>query len=197
MNLLLKHGALATAASLAACAGHAVQTALPPQIAPAANQVLALTVAARGVQIYECRAGSDGARGQWAFVAPDAELLDAAGRTIGRHGAGPHWTFDDATPAARAVPGRVTARVTGSAPAPQADAIAWLRLEAPAGAAGGARTVLRIHTRGGQAPGAPCEGSEFGRRVRVPYGADYLFYTPRSDTAAASIDSTSPRSWKQ
>ena len=51
--------------------------AVPPQLQPAANESLALIVAATGVQIYECRAKKEPAAGnEWAFVAPEADLLD-------------------------------------------------------------------------------------------------------------------------
>lgn len=175
--------ALLTAAQLAACAGTPTSAAqppaaLPPAIAAAPDQVLRLTVAARGVQIYECRATQAGGGHAWAFVAPEAELFDAAGRTVGHHGAGPHWTFDGGT--------RVIGRVTGRADAPQAGAIPWLRLEAPVptpGAApgrdGGLRSIQRIHTAGGLAPARGCDAAGTGRRVRVPYTADYLFYGGR------------------
>jgi Protein of unknown function (DUF3455) len=40
-----------------------------------------------GVQIYACTAANDGAK--WVLKGPDAKLLDAAGKTIGSHFAGP------------------------------------------------------------------------------------------------------------
>jgi len=55
-----------------------------------------MIVAARGVQIYECRVRKDAGAGyEWAFVAPEAELFDAKGNAIGRHGAGPTWQATD------------------------------------------------------------------------------------------------------
>jgi len=196
MKTLQRRLALAAASLLAACAGGPAPVAAPkpagtpPAVVPAAiatapDQVLKLAVAARGVQIYECRAAA-GNRHEWAFVAPEAELLDAGGRTVGRHGAGPHWTFDGGTPQAATFPGRVTARVTGRADAPRAGAIPWLRLEAPAttpsaapAEGGDLRSIQRINTSGGLAPADGCQPADAGRRVRVPYTADYLFYGER------------------
>lgn len=163
--------------------------ALPAAIAAPADQVLKMRVAARGVQIYECRAATGGWHA-WTFVAPEAELLDASGRTVGHHGAGPHWTFSEGVPPgafdAGAVQGRITGRVTGRAEAPRAGAIPWLRLEAPEptpsaapGPEGEVRSIQRIHTDGGLAPAEPCGAAEAGRRARVPYTADYLFYGQR------------------
>lgn len=165
-------GAMA-AATLVACASR--PPALPPALTPAASLELALTVPARGVQIYECRqAGVEAPR--WAFVAPEAALLDAQGRAIGRHGAGPHWTFEGGP----SITGRVAAR--GDAPAP--DAIPWLLLDAqtkattaPApGPLRAVRQIVRTNTHGGAAPEGGCDASALGRQLRVPYTADYLFY---------------------
>ena len=45
-----------------------------------------------GQLTYECRpkAGTDGAH-EWAFVAPDAALQDASGKTVGKYYGGPTW----------------------------------------------------------------------------------------------------------
>ena len=76
----------------AACAS--TPLVVPDTLRPATSETLATTVGARGVQIYECRARKDGGV-EWAFVAPDADLLDAQGTAIGRHGAGPYWQAAD------------------------------------------------------------------------------------------------------
>ena len=72
---------LAAAAALALFAGCATTTRLevPPALAPAASEMLAMVVPARGVQVYECRERAIGAGG----VAP-AEGCDRAsiGRTL-------------------------------------------------------------------------------------------------------------------
>lgn len=165
-------GALA-AATLVACANR--PPALPPALTPAASLELAVTVPARGVQIYECRqAGAEAPR--WAFVAPEAALLDAQGRAIGRHGAGPHWTFDDGA--------SITGRVAAGSDSPVPDAIPWLLLDAQAKATTApalrplqaVRQIVRTNTHGGTAPQGGCDASALGRQLRVPYTADYLFY---------------------
>ncbi len=46
-----------------------------------------------GVQIYMCTAGND--RPRWVLKAPDAKLMDAAGKIIGSHFAGPIWRLED------------------------------------------------------------------------------------------------------
>jgi len=183
MKPILTRAALAAATLLAACAGGPPPVQVPAAIATAPAQTLALSVAAKGVQIYECRAraGGDGAttRHAWAFVAPEAVLFDAEGRTVGQHGAGPHWTFEDGT--------RLVGRVAGRAEAPQAGAIPWLLLESRTTPASGPmyapsalndlRHIQRVNTAGGLAPAQPCQAQEAGSRLRVPYTADYLFYS--------------------
>ena len=75
-----------------AVAGCTTTPPIPDALQPA-NASLAMVMPARGVQIYECRA--KGGAYEWAFVAPDAELFDARGNRIGRHGAGPYWEAAD------------------------------------------------------------------------------------------------------
>lgn len=140
----------------------AAQAALP--MAPPADASLALALAARGVQIYECRGQA------WTFVAPEAELLDAQGRAIGTHGAGPFWQLADGS----RIGGRVKARVD----APGGRDIPWLLLTAQAegvavGALSGIGHIQRLNTRGGLAPAGACVNQQ---TVRVAYTADYLFF---------------------
>lgn len=166
--LVASLAALASALLAAGTALSAHTVDVPAPLAPAAHEALAMQVGARGVQIYECRVGADGAA--WAFVAPEAELFDRDGRRVGTHGAGPHWRFADG----REVGGRVKARVD----APRPDAIPWLLLEAQDRLAR-LRSIQRINTAGGQPPAAGCDPARTGDRVRVPYTADYLFYGSR------------------
>ena len=164
--------ALATAFLLAACATPPAVD-WPAALAPSPQEALLTTVSARGVQIYECRAGGAGAA--WAFVAPEATLSDDAGRTVGRHGAGPFWEAEDGS--------RVQGSAVASADAPDADAIAWLLLRTrstgPAGRFSDVTGIRRIHTAGGKAPRSGCSAESAGATARVPYSADYLFYTTR------------------
>ena len=129
-----------------------------------ADESLALIAPAKGVQIYECRGG------QWAFVAPEAELFDTQGMKIGRHYAGPHWEAFDGS--------KVVAKVKTRTDAPDAGAIPWLLLDAhsvgPDGRFSGISSIRRVHTTGGVAPSEPCTA---GQVVRVPYSADYYFFS--------------------
>lgn len=153
--------------AIAALAGCASSVSVPDSLKPAAGESLALVVPARGDQIYECRAG------KWAFVAPEAELFNRAGKKIGRHYAGPHWESLDGS--------RIVGAVKARADAPRAGDIPWLLLSAKSVGAEGAfskvTSIQRVTTLGGSAPIEPC--SQDGRRVRVPYTADYYFFTAK------------------
>ena len=133
-------------------------------------------LAARGVQVYQCRATPGAASGpmQWVFVAPQADLFDAEGRRVGRHFDGPRWQADDGS----RIVGSVKARVD----APRAGAIPWLLLttasEGRAGRFSRVAQVQRVNTTGGVAPEAGCDAASLGVSVRVPYTADYVFLTP-------------------
>jgi hypothetical protein len=163
-----------TVATLAACTSTpALQ--VPEALTPGAEQVLAMTVPARGVQIYECRAKRDGSGFEWTFIAPEAELFDGSARPIGTHGAGPTWQSADGS--------RVVGAVKARADAPAAGAVPWLLLATkstgPEGAFSRVTRIQRINTAGGAAPTAACTEALLGRAARVPYTADYLLFTPR------------------
>jgi Protein of unknown function (DUF3455) len=168
-TLLTAGAALLTAA----CAS--TQLVVPDAIQPATNESLAMTVGARGVQVYECRTGKDGGGHEWVFVAPDADLLDAHGKTIGRHGAGPSWQAVDGS--------RVVGTVKARADAPASGSIPWLLLttksSGPAGAFSNVSSIQRVNTVGGIAPATPCTAQVNGTPARVPYTADYRLYIAR------------------
>jgi len=131
---------LAAALPLAAAASPDFLPTEPPVEAR-----LAPALGARGVQIYECRDQA------WAFVAPEAVLLDAQDRVVGTHGAGPTWQLTDGS----LVGGRVVARVD----APGGLEIPWLLLQAEDAARGafaGVSHIQRLNTRGGLAPTGTC-----------------------------------------
>ena len=154
---------------LAACTGPLGSTAVPDTLKPE-GQRLSERVGARGVQIYECRALPNAAGTTWAFVAPEAELLDARGAVSGKHYAGPHW---EATGDGSKVVGKLKSR----ADAPAANAIPWLLLDAKSVGGRGyfsdVTSIQRIATHGGAAPTSDCS---HGERARVDYTADYYFF---------------------
>ena len=108
--------------ALAGCARTSLPVAqVPENLKPATDETLVAAVAAHGVQIYECRARKDQAQAmEWAFVAPEAELLDSRGRVVGKHYAGPSWESTDGS--------KVAGSVKARADAPSAGTIPWLLL---------------------------------------------------------------------
>ena len=165
----------ASAALISACTV-APQAAVPAALDPGPDQSSLTTVSAKGVQIYECRAQADKSAGhQWVFVAPEADLFDARGHSIGSHGAGPFWQARDGS--------RIVGSVKSRADAPDRDAIAWLLLSAKAVGADGAfskvTSIQRINTAGGLAPAAGCNATSVGAAAHIPYTADYRFFSAR------------------
>jgi hypothetical protein len=129
-----------------------------------------------GAQVYTCATTPGGAK--WVLTAPDAKLLDASGKLIGSHFAGPTWKLDDGS--------QVKGELVASQPAPEAGSVAWLLLRAKAGTGTGRLAevvfIRRTKTHGGVAPESGCETlQDAGKTVRVPYTATYMFYT---DSAA-------------
>jgi hypothetical protein len=144
---------------------------LAQKLKVAPEESLAMIVPAKGVQIYECRASQGGY--EWAFVAPEADLFDTRGMKVGRHYAGPSWEAADGS--------KIVGSVKASAAAPDEGAIPWVLLGAKsvgsAGTFSGVSSVRRVHTTGGIAPGSGCSAAVTGTAVRVPYTADYYFFT--------------------
>jgi len=149
---------------------------IPDTLKPGANESLAMIVAAKGVQIYECRARRDSGGGyEWAFVAPEADLFDARGNRIGRHYAGPHWESTDGS--------KILGTLKERAEAPVPDAIPWLLLAAKSVGSQGSfskvTSVQRVNTVGGVTPTAGCSQAVVGTPARIVYTAEYYFFTTK------------------
>jgi len=153
---------------------------MPDKIKAAANESLVMIVAAKGVQIYECRAGKDAGTAEWVFVAPEADLFDTSGKKIGRHYAGPRWESFDGSMIAGTMKERIDA--------PQSDAIPWLLLTAksvgPEGSFSKVTSVQRVSTVGGAAPKSGCSSASVGQVARMPYTADYYFLAATARSAS-------------
>jgi hypothetical protein len=150
----------------AALTMNAQQTAW--SIDPPTGAHVVLEAHGKGVQIYTC----DGTK--WLLKAPDAKLLDASGKVIGSHSAGPTWTLADG--------GHVQGELIASKPSPEANSIPWLLLRAKAGSATGSLATVayirRTETQGGVAPTSGCQSAaEAGKTAQVPYTATYTFYS--------------------
>jgi hypothetical protein len=143
-----------------------------PDAITAPGETLVATAQAVGAQIYECKFDTAGNL-IWHFREPIA-TLSIAGRTVGRHFAGPVWELTDGS--------AVSAKVSGDAPGANPRDIRLLKLDVVAphgdGQLAGVTTIQRINTRGGAAEG-DCDRD--GAFLSVPYAADYAFYRKGSN----------------
>lgn len=144
-----------------------------PEAIAAPGEILVATAHAVGAQVYECGpdAAGNAANLVWRFREPIATLF-IAGKTVGRHYAGPDWEMTDGS--------AVSGKVAGRAPAASPSDIPLLKLDVAArrgaGQLSGVTTIQRLNTRGGVAEG-PCNAA--GAFLSVPYTADYTFYRKR------------------
>ena len=169
--------AVLVAASGCASAPVQVPKDLPASLNPPAGQSVFLEALASGVQIYECAPKSDQPSSfEWAFRAPEATLVDRAGRSLGKHYAGPTWESIDGS----TVVGEVKARDPGPSPS----AIPWLLLAGKsttgAGVLSQTKSIQRVQTVGGVAPSQSCTSANASQVSRVPYTATYYFYRAAS-----------------
>ena len=176
---------LMSAALLGACAmsGASRDGAMPAYSQaglPAAVQVpeghkVALETVGVGRITYECRAKKDMAgQFEWAFVGPDATLMDRKQQMVGKY-YGPPATWES----------RDGSKVTGTqlavAPASPGSIPLQLVKANPAtgmGAMQGVSHIQRVATKGGVAPASACDASTLGQKQVVDYQADYIFWTP-------------------
>lgn len=171
MQALLMAPLAGVAASPAEKAGD-----VPASLQVAADEVLTQKLHAVGVQIYACLAGKDApAHYEWTLKAPEAELSDRAGNKIAKHYAGPTWEARDGS--------KVTGEVMARVDSPDGNGVAWLLLSAKSTSGNGifaaVRHIQRLHTVGGKAPSVGCGQASAGSEVRVPYSAEYRFYTDK------------------
>jgi hypothetical protein len=146
----------------------------PGKLNPPAREKLALQARGVGDQIYVCQPDRERpAQFAWTLKAPDAKLLDANGKQIGRHFAGPTWEATDGS--------QVKAKLAASSASSDAGSIAWLLLTAVTHSGNGAlskiTSIQRLHTKGGKAPGIGCDAAHRGNEKRAAYTADYYFYS--------------------
>ncbi len=173
---MYRTSSLLATALVAGCAATQPASIIPEQLNPGAKEAMTLIVPAKGVQIYECRVSKEKAGAyEWAFVGPEAQLFDTTGTTIGKHYGGPHWEATDGS--------KVVAKLTGRADAPKASDIPWLLLSAksvgPEGTFSKVTSIQRVNTVGGVAPKVGCSQDNAGTPARIPYTADYYFFSAK------------------
>jgi len=143
----------------------------PAELQPPANEQALLQVHAKGAQIYTCN--SDGKQFSWTLKAPDAQLYGKNGKSFGRHFAGPSWRANDGS--------QVTGKAVANVPSPDGSSIPWLLVTVVSHSGKGTlehvTSIQRINTKGGKAPASGCDATHGGQELRVPYSADYVFFT--------------------
>jgi hypothetical protein len=150
---------------------------IPEKLAAPSGEVIVLQARGSGFQVYVCKPGPDpDQKLAWMLKAPEADLLDPAGRVIGKHYAGPAWKHNDGSE----VVGRVAARQD----APSPGDIPWLLLSPASHSGSGVlsrvTSIQRLQTKGGQPSQSGCDESHRGTESKIPYSATYLFYAPPS-----------------
>jgi hypothetical protein len=134
-----------------------------------------LQLSAQGVQIFRCEKRDGGLA--WVFRQPEAQLSDASGKPVGRHGASFSFEHNDGS--------RLVASVAAYDEAPNAADLRWLLLTTRSygkGAFDGVTHVQRVNTRGGMPPGK-CDAAQANQLLRVDFSADFVFYRARSGGA--------------
>jgi hypothetical protein len=163
------------ASSASTIAGTTLSATVPAALESTANQELALTLTASGVQIYKCRAvPGEPKKFEWNFLAPEAELFDEQQHKVGRHYSGPTWELTDG--------GKVIGRIKAKADAPDGKGVPWLLLDAVQASGvimGKVVSIQRVDTVGGKPPDEPADASKVGQERQVKYTATYKFYVPK------------------
>jgi hypothetical protein len=159
------HLLLILSATLFATAAIAQNPTEPPP-----TQRPILTATGKGVQIYTCQQSAAGP--QWVLQAPESTLIDASGKPIGTHGAGPIWKSNDGS--------TVKGELLQKSPSPEPTSIPWLLLKAVSPSGSGIMTrveyIRRSDTHGGASPTTGCDAHHLSAVSRVPYTATYTFY---------------------
>jgi hypothetical protein len=148
--------------------------AVPENLRVPDGQTILLRMAARGAQVYTCKAkNAEPAAYEWVLKAPDAELFDQRGAKVGRHYAGPTWESADGS--------RVVGEVMERSPVQGAIPLLLLRAKSNegAGALGSVKYIQRLDTASGVAPPVGCDAERAGTEARVEYSANYDFYGPK------------------
>ncbi|VVE34773.1 hypothetical protein PCA20602_03848 [Pandoraea capi] len=162
---------------LGACAAN---MSMPSASAPVADAVkvpdghrVAMQTVGKGEILYECREKKE-AMGQfeWAFVGPDAVLVDRSGNAVGKYYGPPAtWESRDGS--------KVTATQVAVSPAGTGNIPLQLVKANPAtgtGAMQGITYIQRLATQGGTAPTSQCSMATKGAKQTVKYQADYIFW---------------------
>lgn len=132
-----------------------------------------LQLASRGVQIFRCEKRE--AQLAWVFRQPQADLLDANGKTVGKHGANFSFEHDDGS--------RLVSTIVAYDEASKPTDLRWLLLTTRSFGKGALENVThaqRVNTSGGIPP-VRCEASQLNQLLRIDFTSDFVFYRPRPE----------------
>src|SRR5271154_3934206 len=151
---------IAAFAVLAGCATRA-PAPIPEPLHVAETQRLLTRLHAVGVQVYQCQpAKNDPTLFEWAFKQPEADLSTEAGKSVGKHYAGPTWEAHDGS--------KVIGEVVARSDSPKSGSIPWLLLRAKTtsgvGLFSGVTSIQRLDTVGGSAPAGGCLPDQTGQQ---------------------------------
>ena len=146
---------------------------VPAEVTPPAGNKAALTLVGIGDLSYECKAVADKpGTFAWTFAGPNAKLMDANKKEVGKYYGGPTWEAADGS--------KVTGKQLAVAPGTAGSIPLQLVQAAPSTGTGVMTDVTyiqRLKTVGGVAPATPaCAAGNVGAKTTVPYQADYVFY---------------------
>jgi hypothetical protein len=190
-NYVTSFGIALSLALAPAAQAQVVTPPVPTNIEVAPDQAFLLGHAF-GTQNYECQPVNSLGRVGWVLFTPQATLFDDGNQQLITHFFSPNpveksiiiraaWqdSKDTSTVWARGIESSVDANFV------KPGAIPWVKLEAAGtqdGPTGGdtlSKTtfIQRVNTNGGAAPSTDCDRpTDIGKRVFVPYTADYIFY---------------------
>ena len=157
----------------AAVAAASAFAQVPAEVTPPAGNKAVLTLVGAGDLAYECKAVADKpGTFAWTFAGPNAKLLDANKKEVGKYYGGPTWESNDGS--------KVTGKQLAVAPG-AAGSIPLQLVQANPATGKGAMTdvtyIQRLKTVGGVAPATPaCAAANVGAKTTVPYQADYVFF---------------------
>jgi len=157
----------------AAVAAASAFAQVPAEVTPPAGNKAVLTLVGAGDLTYECKAVADKpGTFAWTFAGPNAKLLDANKKEVGKYYGGPTWESNDGS--------KVTGKQLAVAPG-AAGSIPLQLVQANPATGKGAMTdvtyIQRLKTVGGVAPATPaCAAANVGAKTTVPYQADYVFF---------------------
>lgn len=159
---------------LLGCASPPPAPAVPASLVPTGEREVD-RVATRGVRSYECRAKQgDAASVSWAYIGAESDLLDAQGKTIGRHTFPPPvWELSDGS---RIAGGEVRARADAPVPNAEPWILVTVRSTGGQGRLSRVTSLQRVNTTGGVAPATKCDVGSVGSKQRVPFTADFVFF---------------------